>query len=109
MLLIYGASDDLIELAGDISEEFNVDSEEDLYVGCSDGTLLSCQYASGGQWKFTVLGVPRKTVRIWPAPGEGKKHERDNALRIPGYSDLVEIGSPVSWVMVTSEHLRNKV
>lgn len=44
MLKIYGASDDLLELEGDITDEINVDCEESFCVAFSDGTLIRVHY-----------------------------------------------------------------
>jgi len=58
---IYGASDDLIEFAGDVTGEvghFGTDNNEhgDLII-CSDGTLLEIKYCKGdlGVWGINVL------------------------------------------------------
>lgn len=54
-LKIYGASDDLIEIEGDIREEFNFypdDSEDFRYLAISDGTLLRMNYDSDGIWRI---------------------------------------------------------
>lgn len=58
---IYGASDDLIELKGQISEEFNHyvsgDDEENAYLAFSDGTLLNVVYDKDGIWRISRLAV----------------------------------------------------
>jgi len=40
MLKVYGASDDLIEIKGDIREEFSRYDSEGDYLAFSDGTVL---------------------------------------------------------------------
>lgn len=55
---IYGASDDLIEIEGDIEEEFGFfpDDEEDSRVlAFSDGTLLRAHYDRDGIWRLTKI------------------------------------------------------
>ena len=54
-ITIYGASDDLIEIEGDISDEFNFYPEEDEYrlLAVSDGTLLKVFYDKDGIWRIT--------------------------------------------------------
>lgn len=55
MLTVTGASDDLIELDGDISEEFaRFDSEGD-YLAFSDGTVLKAVYDENGIWRFNLI------------------------------------------------------
>lgn len=63
MITIYGASDDLVEVSGDISEEFGYDGDagardqEDRgdLLGFSDGTLLRILRDREGVWRITRL------------------------------------------------------
>lgn len=55
---IYGCSDDLIEIDGDIREEFcqYCDDDENTYcIAVSDGTLLGVYYDDEDIWRFTIL------------------------------------------------------
>lgn len=53
MLKVYGASDDLIELEGDIEEEFNLPYDENrVFLVVSDGTILEVRYTTEGLWKI---------------------------------------------------------
>lgn len=57
-ITIYGASDDLIEIEGDVEEEFNwypTKTDEDGFLAVSDGTLLRVRYDEDGIWRFTPL------------------------------------------------------
>jgi len=51
---IYGASDDLIEIEGDVNEEFNwpFRDDEDGLLAFSDGTLLRIKYDKDGIWRL---------------------------------------------------------
>jgi len=53
-LIIYGASDDLIEIEGDITDEFNVylNGDETVLLAVSDGTLLRVKYDEDGIWRL---------------------------------------------------------
>lgn len=51
-LRIYGASDDLLELEGDITEEIYVPDDKVTYLACSDGTLISVRYDEDGIWRL---------------------------------------------------------
>lgn len=55
MTTVTGASDDLIEIDGDISEEFNSYDCNDGRMALSDGTLLKVEYDEDGLWRFKVL------------------------------------------------------
>jgi hypothetical protein len=59
-LTITGASDDLVEIDGDISEEFNWtaagdDDTEQRFLAVSDGTLLRVRYDEDGIWRLTTV------------------------------------------------------
>jgi hypothetical protein len=53
--VIYGASDDLIEIEGQLSEELNPRSDEPSLLAFSDGTLLEVEYDRDGIWRIKVL------------------------------------------------------
>ncbi|PHV72168.1 hypothetical protein CS063_01450 [Sporanaerobium hydrogeniformans] len=53
--MITGASDDLIEIEGELSEEFESFDCTDGVLSCSDGTLLEVNYDKHGIWRFNVL------------------------------------------------------
>lgn len=62
MITIYGASDDLVVVNGDISEEFGYDGNTEVLagdrgdlLGFSDGTLLRILRDSEGVWRITRL------------------------------------------------------
>ena len=54
---IYGASDDLIEIEGDITEEFNVylQGDQSKVLAFSDGTVVRVAYDKDGIWRITRL------------------------------------------------------
>ncbi len=52
--LITGASDDLIEIKGELEEEFDAYDCENGVMAFSDGTLLSVRYDEDGLWRFMV-------------------------------------------------------
>jgi hypothetical protein len=53
--LIYGASDDLLEIEGQLSEELNPSSDEKNLLALSDGTLLEIWYDEDGIWRIRTL------------------------------------------------------
>ena len=81
---IFGASDDLIEVEGDVHEEFNVDSEEPTYIGCSDGTLLKITY--DGNWHIKPIHEGEMEVRIKIPKGEE-------------YTDIAEVSGDIRWIV----------
>lgn len=91
---VYGASDDLIEIRGDISEEFdgyNTD-EQPGYLAFSDGTILRIQYGvnNEGCWRITRLCMPGGTDYAH-TPGDEDGDE---------YSDVLTMTTPEPLVCV---------
>lgn len=88
MLKIYGASDDCIEVDGEISEEWNDDSG---VLAFSDGTLLSIRYNEHGIWQvFRLASGTAEYSHVQPDPDD-----EDN------YSEVAILRSetPFSWVV----------
>ena len=89
---VYGASDDLIEVEGDINEEFNPRSDDDgalSYLAFSDGTVLSVEYGKGGIWR--VNRVVTGSATYWKVDGTDTDGD---------YTDGVTLGGdPLKWVV----------
>lgn len=95
---IHGASDDLIEIDGDIREEFNppYDAEHSL-VACSNGVLLRIAYTDDGDgiWRITpLLGADQ--VSIWQCPLDDEE----------SYSDIATISGPLVWVALCTDYAK---
>lgn len=95
--IIYGASDDLLEISGAFSEEIptSFDDEEEFYVAVSDGTLLSCIY--DGEWKFRTMVKGSGFKELIQSVGEESKHE--GYENYSSYSDLVIFSGEIKWVL----------
>lgn len=90
MITIYGVSDDLIEIQGDIREEFGYHSDEDGdLLAISDGTVLRIKYDSDGVWRITPVTKGANLVTIEQAPA----NDEDN------YSDKATVAGIVAWVV----------
>jgi len=87
---IYGASDDLIEVEGDICEEFPCFTEDGCYMGVSDGTLLRANYNDDGNWVFSMIKKGSCDVKIVGMLEKENKQE---------YSDEVLIEGDISWIL----------
>ena len=94
-IIISGASDDLIEIEGDIREEFNCyDEEHPQYLAFSEGTVLSIFYSTRGIWEIrrVVIGDAKYS----------KKEAVDNSID-DEYSDIVTLESDnIQWVVFGS-------
>lgn len=86
---VYGASDDLIEVEGDLREEFGACDTVVMLV-FADGTRLRVVYSPegyNGRWQIAVLDDPTGTVKHTPALDEDAN-----------YSDVVEFETDSRWV-----------
>jgi hypothetical protein len=85
---IYGASDDLIEIGGDLREEFPYSHRDvgDL-LGFADGTLLRIRFDEEGVWRITRLrsGTAAFTLEQGTEDGDG--------------TDRATLDGDVAWVV----------
>jgi hypothetical protein len=93
-LVIYGASDDLIEVEGDFTDEigaYGCGETEPAYLAISDGTLLSVEYGDGGVWRFTLVRQGRANMVKEEAPQDDENN----------YSDRITLTDPqpFEWVL----------
>lgn len=88
---VYGASDDLIEVDGDIREEFYANGDDGAdYLAFSNGLVLQVIYGDEGVWRINTVepGYGEIVTRV-PAPiGD------DN-----NYSDRVTVKADFRWIM----------
>lgn len=95
---VRGASDDLIEIEGDIREEFSHyaldENDKGVLLAFSDGTVLRARYDKDGLWRFhrLVSGSVKFT-----------KVEGDVAA---DRNDVVTLKGDVRWVVKGNEIAR---
>ena len=89
MVKVYGASDDLIEIEGDIRAEFgaSINEGETNLLAFSDGTLLRLTYDYDGIWRITIVELGTSTV----VQTHGSVKDDTN--------DVVTIKGDVRWVV----------
>jgi hypothetical protein len=87
---IYGASDDLIDVEGDVHDEFG-SFDSNSIVGCSDGTRLEFEYLMGGLWKIKIHNTGDLFDRLEICEKETDK----------GHSDIAHFKSGLKWVVCT--------
>lgn len=86
---VYGYSDDLIEVDGDIYEEFTLHNEaEGDLLAFSDGTILRVTYGDQGVWRIETVFPGSADLTLVQAP------EHDDA----NYSDRVTLTLPADAV-----------
>jgi hypothetical protein len=92
-LRVYGASDDLIELEGDVNNEVacygNTDTPQGVLLMFSDGTVLAVKYngRTAGCWSVTLL---EEGVRF-------KGIDRCDDANARPYSDVAHFHDGVKW------------
>ena len=96
-ITIYGASDDLIELDGDIYEEFTAGGDEEPnLIAFSDGTLLEVTYTDAGIWRINALSVSTGTTIT---KDEATADEGNRPDGKPAYSDVVTLNGFIVWAV----------
>lgn len=100
---IYGASDDLIEVEGDIREEFNAlghewcgDGDGGL-LAFSDGTILSIAYTNDGFWRIAPIASGSATYEVTQATDENDD-----------YSDRASLTGDIEWVVYGAGYAKAK-
>lgn len=96
-LTVYGASDDLIVVEGDINEEFylGLSNGADL-LAFSDGTLLRIVFTNVGDgvWRITPVAQGAAEVVIVQAPEDDDEN----------YSDRATLTGDIAWVAHAINH-----
>lgn len=92
MITVSGASDDLIEIDGDIREEFGYrfdgDEDGDL-LAFSDGTVLRIEYTDAGVWRIKPVTLGSALLTVHPASEDDEEN----------YSDRATLKGPITWVV----------
>jgi hypothetical protein len=89
-VILSGHSDDLVELDGDIREEWTSYGEQAVVV-FSDGTVLEIEFKNPGVWRITTLASGGADLAIEQAPAD----DEDN------YSDKATLSGDIRWAIFT--------
>lgn len=92
---IYGASDDLIEVEGDVNAEGYGGDDYDSLMACSDGTVLVIKYGKPGAAIWAI------TVKIQGALFDRFETGTNEDAKI--YSDIVHFKDGLQWVWIGSQ------
>jgi len=95
---IYGASDDLIEIEGAISDEANHYAAKNVSIKASDGTQAKIRY--NGEWKIKVDVEGEKFLGLINSVGDDAKHIFPDAEGCSPYSDVLVLDEGIEWVKV---------
>jgi hypothetical protein len=86
MIKVYGSSDDLIEVEGDIEEEFTLSEYDENLLAFSNGVVLRIKYNDSGIWRISPV-TGNMVIHMAPEDDE------DN------YSDVAIIEDDIRWVV----------
>lgn len=88
-LTVHGAGDDLIELEGDIIEEYSavLEANETAILVLSNGALLEVRGDAFGVWRITQLDGPLGDITRAPMNDESN------------YSDVFRTQDNIAWVI----------
>lgn len=91
---LYGASDDLLKLEGDLSEEF-YGGERPCLLIFSDGTVLTIKYGKEhlAVWAITLITQGKLFMRIVFCTDEDAER----------YSDTAHFNGGLEWVYIAKE------
>lgn len=94
---ISGASDDLIEISGAISEEHDYYGVNQTIVA-SDGTKATIKF--DGEWKIKLILVGKKYLGIINSVGHEQAEGHTNPLSKDccAYSDVLVLDKGIEWV-----------
>lgn len=103
-IYISGASDDLVEVAGDVSLEADVYGEERTIVVVNGHDLLKVTYGDGGQWGVELISEqPGLRVQLVPSLGEAFERSPAPPFGIVSYSDYAIVTGAITSVEVGAE------
>lgn len=95
--LIWGASDDLVEISGAIEEEANL-YNGDITISCSDGTKGSITY--NGIWDITINKEGTHFEKLIKGTEEEIPHTDEDAKGCSAYSDVLVLSEGIEWVRI---------
>ena len=96
---IYGASDDLIEIDGKISEEIDYDNKG-MVIKCSDGTKGTITYK--GEWLIELDEEGLLFEKIIPSNDE-IPHTDEDAIDCTSYSDVLIMKEGLEWIEIDGQ------
>jgi hypothetical protein len=104
MIKIYGQSDDLVIINGDLEEEYACYNEP-CYIIFSDGTLVKAEYKNG-QWTIQTEKIGKNTEVDYEPANDFEEN----------YSDILTLNGDINWCIIDlrnvneiRDHLRDNL
>lgn len=104
MIRIYGASDDLIEIDGLISEEIGCYDNTNQSIECSDGTRGKISY--DGNWHISISKQGDSFLKIVNGNPSEDEHVDPDVKDCTSYSDVLCLASHLDWIKIGRKKFR---
>lgn len=101
MTKLYGASDDLIEVEGDINAEHGHYDPRKLSFLCSDDTRGTIQY--DGNWHIIVETAGSLFKKLVVGNPAEQPHDDEDAKGCSAYSDVLVLNDGIEWVKISQK------
>jgi hypothetical protein len=97
--LVYGSSDDIIEIEGQVEGEYNnyTLAKRGISFECSDETKGIITY--DGDWLIKMENKGSLFLELRPKVGDSGKH-KDLAFQCTSYSDVLILKDGILWVKI---------
>lgn len=103
-ICISGASDDLIEVDGDIALEGDVPADGTADVHVNGTRLLTVTFTREGLWRIAAVGqVDGVQVQVFPTPGEDVDRVPAPEFDVARYSDYAILTGPITSLRAGTE------
>lgn len=101
-IVIYGASDDLIEVDGDVALEGN-GYDKSMPVLVNDILVATAEYGKGGIWRITPTEATPDSINVEHVPAAGVDEQYHPGTQYTGYSELLRLTGPIWKVEVPGD------
>lgn len=102
---LYGASDDLIEIEGAISDEIGCYNDGPISFVASDGTKGKIKY--DGDWRIDYVGG-EMVDKFIKSVGDEAEHTEPDAKGCSSYSDVLIFKPGLLWLKVGQKNIQVK-
>lgn len=103
--VVYGASDDLIEVGGAISEEWAQYNAKNILITCSDGTTARIGY--DGNWHITVKTTGLLFDKIVNGNPAEDPHTDEDCKECSPYSDVLVMKAGLEWIRIKGKTVKS--
>lgn len=87
-VVVYGSSDDLIEVEGILDDEFYYATYGEEFLLFDEGTVLAIQYTDEGIWRLRVARAGTATVSIERCESDGSDDDYSDRASITGVKSV---------------------